>query len=70
MFDDCGDITEKSIKLSSMAGQNINHLSARNLSEQEGEDELESVMRGWEIAFQELGRTKSGGSEEEGMMRR
>lgn len=46
MFDDCGDITEKSIKLSSMAGPNINHLSARNLSEQEGEDELESVMRG------------------------
>ena len=37
---------KKSIKLSSMAGPNINHLSARNLSEQEGEDELESVMRG------------------------
>ena len=60
----------KSIKLSSMAGPNINHLSARNLSEQEGEDELESVMRGREIAFKELGRMKSGGREEEGMMRR
>lgn len=37
MFDDSGDISEKNIKFSSMAGPNINHLSARNRSEQEGE---------------------------------
>lgn len=48
MFDDCGDISEKSIKLSNMAGPNINHLSARNHSEQEGENELAGAGEGGE----------------------
>lgn len=46
MFDDCGDISEKkNIKFSNAAGPNINHLSARNRSEQEAQDVLGSGER-------------------------
>lgn len=43
-----------------MAGPHINHLSAWNLSEQEGENELARGLGGWEIAPEELSWRKGG----------